>query len=52
MGRLRQLLIEQLQRLLDVEAQLTKAIPLMAEAAEDPRLKAAFQGHLAQTEGR
>lgn len=46
---LRDLYIEQLQDLHSAEVQLTKALPVMAAAASDPTLKAAFEQHLEQT---
>ncbi len=36
----------------NAETQITKALPKMAEAATDPKLKAAFTKHLAETEGQ
>lgn len=51
MSQLKELLIEELQDLLHAEAQLTKALPEMASAAHHPKLKEAFEKHLAQTEG-
>jgi ferritin-like metal-binding protein YciE len=45
------LLTEQLQDLYDAEQRLVKALPLMAEKAKSPDLKAAFQAHLRETEG-
>lgn len=50
-SELKDLLIEELQDLLHAETQLTKALPLMAEAAHNPKLKEAFEKHLVQTEG-
>ncbi|MDQ2711789.1 MAG: DUF892 family protein [Acidobacteriota bacterium] len=50
MAQLRELLVEQLQDLLNAEGQLTKALPQMAEAAHNPKLKEGFQKHLLQTE--
>ena len=50
MAQLRELLVEQLQDLLNAENQLTKALPQMAEAAHNPKLKEGFQKHLQQTE--
>jgi ferritin-like metal-binding protein YciE len=35
----------------DAEHQITKALPKMAKAATNPKLKAAFEKHLTQTEG-
>jgi ferritin-like metal-binding protein YciE len=49
---LRDLLVEQLQDLYDAEKRITKALPKMAKAAASPKLKAAFQKHLAETEGQ
>jgi ferritin-like metal-binding protein YciE len=48
---LRDLLVEQLQDLYDAEYRITKALPKMAKAASSPELKAAFEKHLAETEG-
>ena len=48
---LNELLIDQLQDLLHAETLLTAALPKMAEAANHPKLKEAFQQHLRQTEG-
>jgi len=50
MDNLRTLLIDGLQDLLHAEMQLTEALPKMAEAAHHPKLKEAFEKHLAQTE--
>ena len=50
MAQLKELLVEELQDLLHAESQLTKAIPQMAQAAHNPKLKEAFEKHLAQTE--
>jgi len=43
--------IEELKDILDAEKRLTKALPKMAQAAQDPQLKEAFEEHLRQTEG-
>jgi Mn-containing catalase len=51
MSQLRELLVEELQDLLHAETQLTKALPEMAAAAHDPKLKEAFEKHLEQTQG-
>jgi Mn-containing catalase len=48
---LKELLVEELQDLLHAEGQLVAALPKMAEAAHNPKLKEAFQKHLQQTEG-
>lgn len=42
---------EQLRDMHSCEKQLTKAIPKMAKAAQDPALRKAFTDHLKQTEG-
>ena len=51
MESLKELLVEELQDLLHAEGQLVNALPKMAEAANHPKLKEAFQKHLLQTEG-
>src|SRR5580692_5452374 len=50
MLQIKELLVEQLQDMLHAETQLTGALPKMAEAANHPQLKEAFEKHLAQTE--
>lgn len=47
---LRELLIMKIRSLYDIENELVKALPKMAEAATDPALKEAFQDHLGETE--
>ncbi len=47
----KELLVEQLQDLLHAETQLTGALPKMAQAANHPKLKEAFEKHLVQTQG-
>lgn len=47
---LHDLLIQELKDLYSAETQLVKALPKMAKAASDERLKEAFQKHLAQTQ--
>jgi Mn-containing catalase len=49
---LQKLLIEGLQDMLHAEGQLVKALPKMAKAAHAPKLKAAFEAHLKETEGQ
>ena len=44
-------LIDELKDLHSAETQLVKALPKMAKAASSEELKAAFEEHLAQTEG-
>jgi Mn-containing catalase len=51
MDQLRDLLVDALQDLLHAEMQLVEALPKMAEAANNPRLKEAFEKHLQQTQG-
>jgi Mn-containing catalase len=50
MGHLKELLVEELQDLLHAEMQLTKALPEMAEAAHNSKLREAFKKHLEQTQ--
>jgi Mn-containing catalase len=47
---IRELLIEELQDLLHAETQLVGALPKMAQAAQHPKLREAFEKHLAQTQ--
>jgi Mn-containing catalase len=51
MDQLRDLLVDDLQDLLHAEIQLVEALPKMAEAAKNPKLKEAFEKHLQQTQG-
>jgi Mn-containing catalase len=51
MPLLEEVLVEELQDLLSAESQLVKALPKMAKAATDPKLKLAFQKHLEETKG-
>lgn len=51
MPQIKELLVEQLQDLLHAEGQLTGALPKMADAANHPKLKEAFEKHLIQTQG-
>jgi len=46
------LLLDQLQDLYDAEQRLTKALPLMAGAANNATLKAAFQQHERETQNQ
>lgn len=48
---LRALYFEDLQKALDMEQKMTKALPKMAEKATDSELKNAFTDHLEQTRG-
>jgi len=52
MPELKELLVDELQDLLSAETQLTEALPKMAEAANHPKLKEAFEKHLIQTQGQ
>jgi Mn-containing catalase len=52
MSQLKDLLVEELEDLLHAETQLTKALPKMAEAAHNPKLRETFEKHLTQTEGQ
>lgn len=49
---LQEVLVEQLQDLIHAEGQLVKALPKMARAAHDPKMKQAFQKHLEETKGQ
>lgn len=51
MPQIKELLVEQMRDLLHAETQLTGALPKMAEAANHPMLKEAFEKHLVQTQG-
>jgi ferritin-like metal-binding protein YciE len=48
---LNDLFVEELKDLLSAEKQITKALPKMIKAANSPELQAAFEEHLALTEG-
>jgi Mn-containing catalase len=48
---LQEMLVEEMQDLLHAERQLVKALPKMAKAAHEPKLKEAFEKHLEQTQG-
>jgi Mn-containing catalase len=52
MPELRELLIGDMQDLLHAEHQLLKALPKMAKAAHEPKLKQAFEKHLEETQGQ
>lgn len=49
-NNLNELFINELRDLYSAESQLIQALPKMAEAASDPRLKSAFEAHLRETE--
>jgi ferritin-like metal-binding protein YciE len=44
--------IEELRDTYDAEKQLTKALPKLAKAASDPKLRQAFEAHLQETQGQ
>jgi ferritin-like metal-binding protein YciE len=48
---LRSLYIENLQKALDMEQHIVKALPKMIEKSSDPELSEAFSNHLAETQG-
>ena len=50
MNTLRETFLDELADLYDAEKQLVKALPNMAEAAQDGALKAGFETHLRETE--
>jgi Mn-containing catalase len=52
MPHVKELLIDELQDLLDAETQLTEALPKMAQAANHPKLKEAFEKHLLETQAQ
>ena len=47
----KELYLHELSDLFSAEHQISKALPKMAEAAESPELKQAFEGHLQETGG-
>ena len=49
MSALQDLLVDEMKDLLHAEAQLAKALPKMAKAAHNPKLKQAFTKHLEET---
>jgi len=50
MSQIKELLIDQMQDLLHAETMLMDALPKMAEAANHPKLKQAFEKHQLETE--
>jgi ferritin-like metal-binding protein YciE len=48
-SNLKDLLINKLKVLYDVESELVKALPKMVKASSDPELREGFNGHLAET---
>src|SRR5689334_10380577 len=51
MPALKELLVEEMQDLLHAEGQLVNALPKMAKAAKNPKLKQAFEKHWEETKG-
>ncbi len=49
---LQNLLIAEMQDMLHAEGQLLKALPKMAKASHEPKLKQAFEKHLEETKGQ
>lgn len=52
MNSLHTLMLKKLNKLYTIEHELVKALPKMAEAATDEKLKAGFEDHLSQTKGQ
>ena len=50
-GTLHDAFIDELRDTYDAEKQLTKALPKLAKAASNRKLRAAFEAHLAETQG-
>jgi ferritin-like metal-binding protein YciE len=50
-GTLHDAFLDELKDSYDAEKQLTKALPKLAKAASAPKLRAAFESHLKETEG-
>src|SRR6187455_3125951 len=51
-GTLHDAFIDELRDTYDAEKQLTKALPKLAKAASNPKLRAAFESHLEETKGQ
>ncbi|MGH9162355.1 MAG: ferritin-like domain-containing protein [Vicinamibacteraceae bacterium] len=51
-GTLHVAFIDELRDTYDAEKQLTKALPKLAKAATNPKLRQAFETHLQETQGR
>jgi len=51
-GSLHDAFIDELRDTYDAERQLTKALPKLAKAATSPKLRNAFETHLAETQGQ
>ena len=50
-GTLHDAFLDEIKDSYDAEKQLTKALPKLAKAASTPKLRAAFESHLKETEG-
>jgi ferritin-like metal-binding protein YciE len=51
-GTLHDAFIDELRDTYDAEKQLTKALPMLAKAASNPKLRQAFESHLQETQGQ
>ena len=51
MDQIRDLLVDELKDLLNAENQLVQALPRIAQAAHNPKLREAIEKHLQQTQG-
>jgi len=51
-GTLHDAFIDELRDTYDAEKQLTKALPKLAKAASNPKLRQAFESHLEETQGQ
>ena len=51
-GTLHDAFIDELRDTYDAEKQLTKALPKLAKASSDPKLRQAFESHLEETRGQ
>ena len=51
-GKLHDAFIDELRDTYDAERQLTKALPKLAKAATNPKLREAFESHLEETQGQ
>ena len=51
-GTLHDAFIDELRDTYDAEKQLTKALPKLAKASSNPKLRQAFESHLEETQGQ
>src|SRR4026209_1988590 len=51
-GTLHDAFIDELRDTYDAEKQLTKALPKLAKAATNPKLRTVFESHLQETQGQ